>query len=186
MIKLKEILESYQLKSSTGNEIIYYFETAQGSQYLFTDKGESKRWKSIHNNTGEEDKGLKEWYKNCVFTDPTNEHEANSFQFIDEKVRKTVTLSINDKKGVFYINENGKWRIATFSDSYPKFVKMYPDKKDKPLVFELVKEPKIGYFVLEYTLKNNDIIDALHFGSPVSKIKKIKDINPGELKNFNI
>ena len=55
------------VKSKSGNDVVLYFETEQGSKYILTDKNESKRIKSVHSNA--DDSGLKDWYQKCVFVD---------------------------------------------------------------------------------------------------------------------
>ena len=179
-------VQPLDLKSSTGNKITHFFETGQGSQYLFTDKGESKRWKSVHGNTGGDDQGIKDWYENCVFVPEGEDYEANAFQFIDLATRKNVALSVNNKKGAFYISEGGKWRLAVYGDAYKVFSKMHPDKKDKPLTFNVSKEPKVGYSVLEYNIAKNGIIKNLHFGSPITKVKPAATLTREDLKNFGV
>ena len=61
-IKLYNLYESTSSKgklvSPSLSPISTYFETSQGSKYLLSDAGETKRWKSAHANTGGEDAGI--------------------------------------------------------------------------------------------------------------------------------
>lgn len=179
---LKEQGEAIQLQSPTGNKIVWYFETGQGSQYLLTDKNESKRWKSTHSNTGGEDTGLKNWMSNCVFVDPVNETEGNSGQFLMGNGFK-IALSVNDTQGAFYVMDNNKWRLAMYVDAYPKAVKAGV-RENKPLAFKLSKQPTMGYNVLEYQLKEDKSVKTVHFGSPVTKIIPANKLTKDNLNKF--
>ena len=74
-IKPYKLYESTsKLVSPTLSPITTYFETAQGSKYLLSGKGETKRWKSAHANTGSEDSGkdlvysfLRDWAQSTSF-----------------------------------------------------------------------------------------------------------------------
>ena len=91
-LKTYKIFES--ITSTTGNKVVIYLETGQGSKYLMTDKGETKRWKSDHANTGGEDKGLKDWHQNSFFIDPKFENEANSVLHLTNKGMKISNIGI--------------------------------------------------------------------------------------------
>lgn len=177
-MKYLKTFEKFNITSTTGNKVVYYFETGQGSKYLMTDKGETKRWKSEHLNTGGEDKGLKNWYQNSFFVDPEYEYEANSVQFLIDKGFK---CALNKDKGkiTIYIIDNGKWRVGNMTDAYPK------SNINKPLIFDYIDQPKNSFHVGEYNLNpDNFSIQSYHFGSPVTKIIKEEDISEEELKPF--
>lgn len=148
-----------------------YFETAQGSKYIRNEKGQLRRWKSKHANTGGEDMGLHAWSSQSIFVPQNFAHEANSLQHLIGKGFKTAIAKNKDGKLVILIADKGKWRPATWSDAYPNYVKSNPAKKDKTIMFEYSKEPKMGYSVVDFDLKPNTTeIKGYHFGSPVSKI----------------
>lgn len=169
---------NYRITSTTGNNVEFYFETEQGSKYLITDKGETKRWKVIHSNTGEDDKGLKDWYQNSFFVDPKFQYEANSIQFLIDKGFKCA-LNIEKNTVKIFIVEENKWRVGNMLDAYPK------SNINKPLIFECVNKPKIGYNVVEYNLNTDKFsIKNYHFGSEVNKIIPHNNITEEELKYF--
>jgi len=177
MKKFTQLLKE-SITSSTGNNIILYFETGQGSKYLITDKGETKRWKSEHANTGGDDKGLKEWYQNSFFVDPKFEYEANSILFLFDKEIKCA-LNIKNNKVTIYVLKDNKWVIGNMLDAYPKA------GKDKPLVFDCINNPTIGHSATEYILNNDKFsIKKYHFGSPVTKILPIEKLDKTTLDMF--
>ena len=177
-MKYIKLFESYNIKSTTGNNVSYYFETGQGSKYLITDKGETKRWKSVHSNTGEEDKGLKDWYQKSFFVNPKFEYEANSVLFLTDKGFKCA-ISIKNNQATIYVVDNNKWRIANMKDAYPK------SNIDRELTFNITDKVTIGYHATEYNLNpDNFSIKNYHFGSPVTKIVSADKITDEELKYF--
>jgi len=171
------LFDNYNITSTTGNKVVAYFETTQGSKYLITDKGETKRWKSEHSNTGEEDKGLKEWYEHSFFVSPRFEYEANSIQFLVDKGFR-CGMNIKNNNVTTYIVEDNKWRIANMKDAYPK------SNIDKPIIFNM-DSLTTGYNVVEYNLNPDGFsIKKYHFGSTVSEIITADKITDEDLKYF--
>lgn len=178
-LKTYRIFES--ITSTTGNKVVTYLETGQGSKYLMTDKGETKRWKSDHANTGGEDKGLKEWHQNSFFINPKFENEANCVLHLTNKGMKVSNIGIHveNNKVKIYIIKDGKWVIGNMLDAYPKF------GKDSPLIFDCVDRPTIGYNIVEYNLGDNKFsLKNYHLGSPVTKIVPIDNLDKKELDFF--
>jgi len=172
-----------QLITKTGNKITYYFETEQGSKYLFSEKGESKRWKSVHVGHDESDKGLKKWYEHCIFVDKKTQYEGNSLQYL-YNLKKQIALSVEKNKGLFYINDTNGWRPATWNDAYPKWVSGHREYNNKPLLFLFVEKPTIGYHAFEYNQRSDKTIPDSHFGSIVTKVIQIDKLPDEYLKNF--
>lgn len=170
--------ESYNITSTTGNKIVSYFETGQGSKYLITDKSETKRWKSEHSNTGSDDTGLKNWYQHSFFVDNKYQYEANSIQFLIDKGFK-CGLNIKNDKCTIYIVVDNKWKIANMKDAYPK------SNLNNDIIFDVKFQPIIGYSVCEYNLNTDNFsIKKYHFGSEVTKIISADKITDNELKFF--
>lgn len=176
----KNLAASKDWTSPSGGKIVKYFETAQGSKYLRTDKGETKRWKKEHPNDW--DSGLKEWFSNSIFVPEADEKFANAGQFLFARDYKVALANAQNKK-VFVIFDNG-WRPAKWKDSYPTHAKNYPSLADKILAFNYIEEPKIGYNVVEYNFKPNGTLQSYHFGSPVSKIIKFTDLDDSTFSMF--
>jgi hypothetical protein len=165
---------------------ITFFETAQGSKYIRTSDGRIRRWKSVHANTGGEDKGLHGWNQQSMFVSPDYEKEANSIQFLIGNGQKNLALSKNkaDGKIVVMVTKDNQWRPGTWLDAYPKFCKFNPDVQNKILAFEYKIEPTIGYHVVDFNLKQNGTIESYHFGSPVTKILTGEQMSGEDKKLF--
>jgi hypothetical protein len=170
--------EAYNITSTTRNKVIYYFETGQGSKYLITDKGETKRWKAVHSNTGGDDKGLKDWYQKSFFVEPKFEYEANSIQFLIGKGFK-IAINIKKDEATIYVIKDNKWVIGNMRDAYPK------SNIDRDLKFKIVNNPTIGYNAVEYNLNNDNFsIKNYHFGSEVTNIIDADKITDEQINYF--
>lgn len=167
------------VKSKSGNNVVLYFETKQGSKYILTDKNESKRIKSVHSNA--DDSGLKDWYQKCVFVDEKSEKAANAFQFLVDKFE--VFLFAKGNAITLATKENGKFRNLKMSDAFPKAVSSNV-LKDGDITFQYSTKPVIGQSVVEFNVESSGKIKSYHFGSPVSKIKKIDELSQSELMSF--
>jgi hypothetical protein len=75
---------------------------------------------------------------------------------------------------VVVLFDNGNWRPATWGDAYPVFVSRNPDHKDKVLAWPYVKEPTVGYNVVDFSMNNNQL-KGYHFGSEVSEVGEFTD-----------
>jgi hypothetical protein len=177
--KKKTKASSQDWFSPFKSKIVTYFETAQGSKYLRTENGETKRWKSEHSNSY--DSGKKEWFTNSIFVPESQEKFANAGQFLFGRGFKVALANANNKK-VFVIFDSG-WRPARWRDAYPKHAQRNPQLADQILGFDYVKEPKMGYNVVEFDFKQNGTLEKFHFGSPVSKISKFVDLDD---QTFNL
>jgi hypothetical protein len=89
-------------------------------------------------------------------------------------------------KQVWIIYKEGKWIPATYSDAYPTYSRMNPDKADKPLAFSSSPTPTMGAMTVEYKQDPNGLVRSFHPGSPVSKIVPIGNADPSDLAHFNI
>jgi hypothetical protein len=176
---MKIIISEQQLKLISENENlddVTFFKTAQGSKYIRKPDGRLRRYKSYHTNTGGEDQGLHPWSNLSVFVEPQYDKEANSVQFlIGNGFKNKVGLSkTKDGKMLIVVYDNNDWRPATWGDSYPTFVKRNNQYKDKPLVFSYLKEPTVGYHVVDFSIINGQLKNY-HFGSEVSEIGEFTD-----------
>ena len=174
------------LVSPTLSPITTYFETAQGSKYLLSDAGETKRWKSAHANTGGEDSGLKSWYPNSMFVPQDHQDVMLAYEHLLDKGFKISISKTPNGKQVWVINKDNSWTPATYSDAYPTYSRLHPEKADKPLGFISSQTPKIGLMAIEYKQDPNGLIRSFHPGSPVSKVMPIDQASPEDLAHFNI
>ena len=175
-----------KLVSPTLSPITTYFETAQGSKYLLSDAGETKRWKSAHANTGGEDSGLKSWYPKSMFVPEEYQDVMLAYEHLLNKGYKISLSKTQNGKQVWIIYKEGKWIPATYSDAYPTYSRMNPDKADKPLAFSSSPTPTMGAMTVEYKQDPNGLVRSFHPGSPVSKIVPIGNADPSDLAHFNI
>jgi len=178
-------LHSYSIfesiTSTTGNKVVTYLETGQGSKYLMTNKGETKRWKSVHTMTGGKDTGLKSWHQKSFFIEPKFESLANSILHLTNKgmILSNIGIHVENNKVKIYILKDDKWVIGNMLDAYPKF------GKDSPLEFECVDKPTIGYNIVEYSLDDNKFsLKKYHCGSKVTKITPIDNLDKKDLAFF--
>jgi hypothetical protein len=184
--KLYESTSKGKLVSPSLSPISTYFETSQGSKYLLSDAGETKRWKSAHANTGGEDAGLKSWYPKSMFVPQEDQDSVMAYEHLLNKGYKISLSKTQNGKQVWIIYKEGKWIPATYSDAYPTYSRMNPDKADKPLAFSSSPTPTMGAMTVEYKQDPNGLVRSFHPGSPVSKIVPIGNADPSDLAHFNI
>jgi hypothetical protein len=182
---LYESSSSRKLVSPSLSPITTYFETAQGSKYLLSDAGETKRWKSSHANTGGEDTGLKEWYPNSMFVPQEEQDVMLAYEHLVDKGYK-VSISKANNKSVWIIYKGNQWTPAMYSDAFPTYSRLHPHKANQPLAFTPQSLPAKGLMAIEYRREPNGIIRSFHPGSPVSKVMPIEQATPSDLAHFNI
>jgi len=175
-----------RLVSPTLSPIITYFETAQGSKYLLSEKGETKRWKSSHANTGGEDQGLKEWYPLSMFVPEESQDVMMAYEHLLDKGYKCSLSKTSNGKQVWVIYKEGQWVPALYSDAFPTYSRLNPEQASKPLAFTSYPTPAIGLMAIEYKQDPNGLIRSFHPGSPVSKVTPIDQADPKDLAHFNI
>jgi hypothetical protein len=175
-----------KLVSPTLSPITTYFETAQGSKYLLSDAGETKRWKSAHANTGGEDSGLKSWYPKSMFVPEEYQDVMLAYEHLLNKGYKISLSKTQNGKQVWIILKDNQWVPATYSDAYPTYSRLNPDKANKPLAFTSSPTPVIGMMAIEYKQEANGLIRSFHPGSPVSKVMPVEQADPRDLAYFNI
>ena len=184
--KLHESSSRGKLVSPTLSPITTYFETAQGSKYLLSDAGETKRWKSAHANTGGEDSGLKSWYPKSMFVPEEDQNSVMAYEHLLNKGYKISLSKTQNGKQVWVIFKDNSWTPAAYSDAYPTYSRMNPDKADKPLAFTSSPTPTMGFMAVEYKQEPSGLIRSFHPGSPVSKVMPIDQASPSDLAHFNI
>ena len=151
-----------------------------------SEKGETKRWKSSHANTGGEDSGLKEWYPNSMFVPEGDLDAMMAYEHLLDKGFKISISGTPGGKKVWVILDQGAWRPATFGDAFKKFVQANPSAANKPLAFIASSTPVIGHMAVEFKRDPNGLIRSFHPGSPVSKVLPIDQADPKDLAHFGI
>jgi hypothetical protein len=181
-----ESTTSKNLVSPSLSPITTYFETAQGSKYLLSQKGETKRWKSSHANTGGEDQGLKSWYPNSMFVPEDSLDAMMAYEHLLDKGYRISLSKTQNGKQVWIILKDGAWTPALYSDAFPTYSRLNPDKASKPLAFTSYSTPSLGMMAVEYKQEPNGLIRSFHPGSPVSKVIPIDQADPKDLSYFGI
>lgn len=184
--KLFEDSGEKKLVSPSLSPITTYFETSQGSKYLLSQSGETKRWKSSHSNTGGEDSGLKEWYSKSMFVPESDLDAMMAYEHLLDKGYKISLSKTQQGKSVWVIYKDSKWVPATYADAFVNFVKLDPKSAAKPLDFSSSDKPRLGYMAVEYKQDPSGLIKSFHPGSPVSKVVPIDQADPKDLQYFNI
>jgi len=184
--KLYESVKRDNLVSPSYSPITTYFETAQGSKYLLSDRGETKRWKSAHANTGGEDSGLKGWYPNSMFVPQEDQDQMMAYEHLLDKGYKVSISKTTNGKQLWIIYKDNQWQAATYGDAFPTYSRLHPHKANQPLAFSSSSTPVLGWMAIEYKKEANGVIRSFHPGSPVSKVMPIDQATPADLAHFNI
>lgn len=188
-LKRYRVFESLPVKklvSPSYSPITTYFETSQGSKYLLSQAGETKRWKSSHANTGGEDTGLKEWYPKSMFVPEEDLNSMMAYEHLLDKGYKISISKTQNGKNVWIIYKDNQWVPAVYSDAYKNYVRLNPEMANKPLSFSSSPAPVIGFMAVEYKQDPSGIVRSFHPGSPVSRVVPIDQADPRDLQYFNI
>jgi len=183
---LFEGIDPRTLVSPSLSPITTYFETAQGSKYLLSKAGETKRWKSSHANTGGEDTGLKEWYPKSMFVPDSDINAMMAYEHLLNAGYKISISKTPDNRRVWVILKANSWTPALYSDAFKTYTRLNPEMASKPLVFTASPVPVMGYMAVEYKQDPSGLVRSFHPGSPVSKITPIEQADPKDLAHFNI
>ena len=175
-----------KLVSPTLSPITTYFETAQGSKYLLSAAGETKRWKSTHANTGGEDAGLKPWWPKSMFVPQEDQDAMLAYEHLLDGGNKISISRTKNGRQVWIIYKGGQWVPAVYSDAYPTYSRLNPEKADKVLSFSSSPTPTMGSMAVEYKQEPTGLVRGFHPGSPVSKVMPIDQAAPSDLAHFNI
>lgn len=167
-----------------GDKLKLLFATAQGSIYIMTEKGLTRRNKSVHMNTGGSDSGVHGWNQHAIFVQPQYEAVGNAALYLNNRGFK-YTASVGNGKFTYFILDPqlNQWRPATWNDAFPKAVQSGLATAGQLIDFPYVKEPTVGYNILEFNAVGGQI-KGVHFGSPVSNVKPIANATVQELQPF--
>jgi len=174
-----------QLVSPSMSPITHYFETSQGSKYLLSETGETKRWKSSHSNTGGEDMGLKPWYSHSMFVPEGDQHVMLAYEHLADR-GYPIAISQTGTKRTWIIYKDREWIPATYAEAYPNWSKLHPEQAQQALVFTSQSLPQPGLMAVEYRQEANGLIRSFHPGSLVSKVLPIEQTAPSDLAHFGI
>lgn len=156
--------------------VTHKFYTEQGSEYIRTYDGSTRRIKSYHSNTEWEDMWLKDWFENAIFTKGETWYDFNlAVQLLKDKwYTINIYRIIKDGKNisVICILDGKRRRQANISDAYSQAVKEWTIK-DWPLVAEYTSYPELNSHILQFNIKNG-VVDKIH---PWSKVSYIENFN---------
>jgi hypothetical protein len=171
---MKDLIKKILKEETDIMDSFTYFETSKGSKYIINDKGQLRRWKSYHENTSGEDMGLHSWSDLSFFVDPSYYSSVSSFEQLNTNKGYKVAISKDAEGKMFYmIFDNNQWRPAKWEDAFPTYVKNNPELKNKVLSWRYVREPKIGYNVVDVSFKKQGStqLSSFHIGNTVSRIE---------------
>ena len=157
------------LTAPNGSPVVGVFSTAQGSIYLHTSDGQTRRIKSWHGNTGGSDAGLHGWNGGALFFFG---NRAENFTLALGKLKESgLSVSISEVNGkarihVFDKSQNA-WREAIWEDAYPRAVKSGVLPSNTPIEASFSRTPVIDGHILEWTSSDNSGLHGVHPGSPV-------------------
>ena len=173
---IAELFESFTFDNKT---VDYYFETAKGSKYFLSSKGESKRLKAVRaNHPG--DSGSKDWYSVCVFTNANLEGFFNKlFDFFSESSHSVYLTFPSRREFQWNLSQGGNVPL-TLNDL--NWVKKGDAGGNKPVKLPFSKEPIDGSIPFEMMLSGTRIVN-IHFGNKITKVVKASDMTP-EQKNM--
>lgn len=176
--------ELNNIRDPQGRRIIGKFYTAQGSEYIISEGGSTRRIKSFHFNTGGEDAGLHNWMKHAFFTKNERFGEA-AYLFMDSGF--DIAIMEEFGKAILRVKskQNGDWYTATWKQVYPKAVEKGLIQ-DGEIIVDISHTPVIGYSLFEYEDDpgNNFTAKRVHPGSKVSYIDTMMKsyINDAEVR----
>lgn len=174
-----------KLVSPSMSPISHYFETAQGSKYLLSEEGETKRWKSAHANTAGEDMGLKPWYSHSMFVPQSDQSAMLAYEHLADR-GYPIAISKTGTQQTWIIYKNREWIPATYEDAFPTWSKLHPKQAQQALVFTPQALPQPGLMAVEYRKEPNGLVRSFHPGSLVSKVLPIEQADPADLAYFGI
>ena len=178
------------IKSPSGSPVKCKFYTGKGSEYILTEKGESRRIKCEVHGAGEA--GLHEWKDMTFFVDPSKDVFESEFDSLmryalrnDDSVTGGATIIAPKLQGshlyVFHFsNFDKKWRCVTSSADLLQICKaekagrVPEDFQVKPILDGISTEPKVGYDIVElaFSKRIKFAIRRYHPGHPVSYVEK--------------
>ena len=176
-----------KINTPNGDKLKLIFKTAQGSVYIMTEGGMTRRNKSFHANTGGADSGVHGWNQHIIFFHPQYYVMADAHRILEEAMspKPRWNAIVGNGKFSFTIldTKSNQWRPATCNDVYPKSVAAGRFAPNQPIEFQYVKVPTVGYNVFEFDANGNQI-KGIHLGNEVSDVRPITNAIPQELQPF--
>ena len=167
------------IKSPTNSPVINHFTTAQGSEYIQTADGMTRRNKSEYANTGPTDVGVKDWQQHAVFIDPAHEVAKNApFGVTVSKLKENghhiaVQKDDNTLKAMIYDKTTKEWREAVAEDAYPRAVASGLISGKEKIAAPFTTTPTTGFDVFEYNQNKDGSAKSVHAGSPVATVTPV-------------
>lgn len=166
--------EIASIKDTSGNQAVGKFYSANGSEYMFTNEGTTRRIKYADQATEGKDQGVQDW-KDTYFLDTKDSLYKDLFgntNFTENKdAFKNLRVDPSTRKIVFDDSETGETRPLMLSDVTPE-----TETLDQDHDFTLPAsrgEPKVGNTLVEFEFGDNgEILNSRASGS-ISYIEPI-------------
>ena len=177
--------EIASIKDTSGNQAVGKFYSANGSEYVFTNEGTTRRIKYADPATEGKDQGVQDW-KDTYFLDtkdPLYKDLFGNTNFTENKdAFKNLRVDPSTRKIVFDDSETGETRPLMLSDVTPE-----TETLDQDHDFTLPAsrgEPKVGNTLVEFEFGDNgEILNSRASGS-ISYIEPISR-NSGKSDSSN-
>lgn len=151
--------EIASIKDTSGNQAVGKFYSANGSEYVFTNEGTTRRIKYADPTTEGNDQGVQDW-KDTYFLDtkdPLYKDLFGNTNFTENKdLFKNLRVDPSTRKIIFDDPETGETRPLMLSDVTPE-----TETLDQDHDFTLPAsrgEPKVGNTLIEFEFGDNDEI----------------------------
>lgn len=177
--------EIASIKDTSGNQAVGKFYSANGSEYVFTNEGTTRRIKYADPTTEGNDQGVQDW-KDTYFLatkDPLYKDLFGNTNFTENKdLFKNLRVDPSTRKIIFDDPETGETRPLMLSDVTPE-----TETLDQDHDFTLPAsrgEPKVGNTLIEFEFGDNDEIlnsrasDGIAYIEPISGSSGNTDSSP--------
>lgn len=166
--------EIASIKDTSGNQAVSKFYSANGSEYVFTNEGTTRRIKYADPATEGKDQGVQDW-KDTYFLDTKDSLYKDLFgntNFTENKdAFKNLRVDPSTRKIVFDDSETGETRPLMLSDVTPE-----TETLDQDHDFTLPAsrgEPKVGNTLVEFEFGDNGEILNSRASGGISYIEPI-------------
>ena len=169
------------IKDPEGGKALGKFYSSNGSEYVYTDKGYTRRVKFNDSETNGEDAGVNNWRK-VLFLDKNDPMYKDFTEgFADKKQLAKDLLALKpaltkDGKIAVFDKATQSWRSLQKSDLYPKRTADGTIKNENYQFKSVDQKPSTDKTLVEFELDDKGFIKNIHFSGGIGYVE-------GSLKN---